>query len=194
MIILGVTGPMAMGKSTVSKMLHQLFHIPIWDADQVVRELLQNDISLISEISKCYPQVMKEGKIDRLTLRSLAFENPDCLTTLETLIHARAFKEAVSFLNHMERTHVPICVLDVPLLFEVGWDKVCTHTLLVQAPLFIQLLRIQHRPDLNQAKIDHILSRFLPMNVKKKLATFTIQTGLSKHHTFKQLKNILQAL
>lgn len=191
MIVLGLTGSIAMGKSTITQMLRQVFHIPVWDADEAVRDLLSTDRELIKEISEKYPEVVVNGIIDRSLLRSYAFEDEECLTTLEHLTHGRAFSKAIDFLAKMQRLGIPFCVLDVPLLFEVGWDRVCTHTVVVHAPVSIQKQRLKRRPDLNEKKIEHILSRQWSEQEKKALATYEIQTGLSKGNTFRQIDHII---
>lgn len=194
MNILGLTGSMAMGKSTVTKMLRLVYHVPVWDADQVVRELLATDIELIQEIRERYPEVMVEGKVNRAALRTKAFEDESCLSTLEHLIHDKAFSLAIQFIDKIQRLGVPICVLDVPLLFEVGWEKICTHTAVIYAPDFIQKQRLSLRPELNEAKIAHILSRQWSLDKKKALATYEIQSGLSKENTLRQVEKIIQKI
>lgn len=181
-----------MGKSTVTKMLRLVYRIPVWDADQAVRDLLASDGQLVQEITNRYPEVIVGGKINRSLLRSKAFEDPECLTTLENLIHHRAFAKGLQFLEKMQRLGVKICGFDVPLLFEVGWDHVCTYTTLVYAPHKIQHQRLQSRPDLNAAKIAHVLGRQWTYEQKKERATYEIQTGLSKWNTFRQLSAIVK--
>jgi dephospho-CoA kinase len=192
MIVLGLTGSMAMGKSSITRMLRLIYHVPVWDADQAVRDLLVLDPDLIQEIANRYPKVMVGGKIDRSLLRSRAFEDEECLTTLEHLIHERAYSQMIQFLEKMRRLSIPWCVVDVPLLFEVNWHSVCTHTAVVYAPSFIQQQRLQRRPDLNESKIEHILRRQWTLAQKRELATYEIQSGLSKGHTFRQLRDIIE--
>jgi dephospho-CoA kinase len=192
MIVLGLTGSMAMGKSTITRMLRLIFRIPVWDADQTVRDLLATDSQLIQEIAKKYPHVMVADKIDRSVLRSLAFEDENCLVVLESLIHERAFSLGVQFLEKMRRLGVPLCVFDVPLLFEVNWDRVCDYTAVVYAPSFIQQQRLKRRPDLTAYKIQHILKRQFSLAQKKALSTYEIRSGLSKGNTFRQLSRIIE--
>jgi dephospho-CoA kinase len=192
MIILGLTGSMAMGKSTVTKVLRLIYHMPVWDADQEVRNLLATDCELIQEIGERYPEVMVEGKVNRSSLRAKAFEDEACLSTLEHLIHKKAFLLAVKFIEKMRRLGVSFCALDVPLLFEVGWNKICTHTAVIYAPPSIQRQRLSLRPDLNEVKIAHILSRQWSLAEKKALATYEIQSGLSKENTIRQVDRIIQ--
>lgn len=183
-----------MGKSTITRVLRTVYHIPVWDADQAVRTLFVEDALLIQEIAALYPEVIVDGKISRIALRARAFDDEECLTTLEHLIHGRAFAQALLFLEKIRRLCIPLCVLDVPLLFEVAWDKVCTHTMVVHAPPFIQIQRLERRPDLDESKIQHILYRQWDLSKKKALATYTIQSGLSKGYTICQVKRILQDL
>lgn len=181
-----------MGKSTIIKALHLVYRIPVWDADQAVRDLLATDLALIQEIGQRYPDVMVDGKVDRTALRAKAFEDETCLSTLEYLIHGKVFDLATQFIDKMRRLRIPFCALDVPLLFEVGWEKLCTHTVVVYAPSFVQRQRLSLRLDLNESKITHILSRQWSLAEKKALATYEIQSGLSKENTIRQVSQIIQ--
>lgn len=194
MIVLGLTGSMAMGKSTITRALRLIYNVPVWDADQAVRDLLVEDLQLIQEIKDLYPEVMVGGKVDRSLLRSKAFRDKHCLTTLENLLHERAFSKMIEFLEKMRRLGVHWCVVDVPLLFEVGWDCLCTHTAVIYSPSFIQQQRLRKRPDLNLENLNHVLNRHWTLPQKKAQATFEIQSGLSKGHTFHQLKTIVKDL
>ena len=194
MIVLGLTGSMAMGKSTIIRALRLIYNVPVWDADQAVRDLLVEDLQLIQEIAVLYPGVMVEGKVDRSLLRSKAFRDEECLTTLEHLIHERAFSKMIEFLEKMRRLGIRWCVVDVPLLFEVGWDSFCTHTAVIYSPSFVQQQRLQKRPGLNLENLNHVLNRHWTLPQKKAQATFEIQSGLSKGHTFRQLKTIVKDL
>lgn len=192
MIVLGLTGSMAMGKSTITRMLRLIYHVPVWDADQVVRDLLETDQDLIQEISKRYPHVMIQGKVDRSLLRLKAFEDQGCLETLENLIHERALSLCLQFLDKMKRLNISVCVLDVPLLFEVDWDRFCTHSVVVHAPSFIQKQRLRDRKYLTDKNINFLLSRQMSLSKKKARATYEILSGLSKGNTFRQLRRIME--
>lgn len=194
MIVLGLTGSMAMGKSTVTRALRLIYNAPVWDADQAVRDLLGEDLQLIQEITDLYPDVIVGRTVDRSLLRSKAFQDEKCLTSLEHLIHERAFSKMIEFLEKMRRLGIHWCVVDVPLLFEVGWDSLCTYTVLIYSPSFIQQQRLQKRPGINLENLNHVLNRHWTLPQKKAKATFEIQSGLSKGHTFRQLKTILEAL
>jgi dephospho-CoA kinase len=192
MVVLGLTGSMGMGKSTVTRMLRLIYHIPVWDADQVVRDLWATDPHLIQEVTKLYPQVIVKGKIDRPLLRALAFSDEACLERLEHLVHGQALSDCKKFLKKMQRMNIPLCVLDVPLLFEQAWEYLCTYTAFVYAPSFIQQQRLQRRPYLAQKNIKFLLKRHKSLSQYKALATYEIQTGLSKGNTFRQLSRIIE--
>ncbi len=192
MIIIGLTGSLAMGKSTVARLLQQNFHFPIWDADGEVRELWQSNQTLITEVSKKFPQVMRNGKIARAELRILAFNNPKVLKHLEALIYPYVKKSCNQFIAKTKRLQVPICVLDVPLLFEVGWDQFCDYTIVVSAPAFLQRQRILNRKGMTLEQMNHVLKLQLPDQEKRKRADYVILSGLSKWYTFIQLKKVIR--
>lgn len=189
MIIVGVTGSMGMGKTTVCQIMHRCFGLPIWDADAHVRDLLANDVDIRQNIARSFPQsVDDQGNIDRVFIRQHVFNCIESLRRLEEIIHPVLAQSRYHFYQHGQKTGAKAMIIDVPLLFEMGIDAECDITCVVHAPVFMQAQRILGRPGMTTDIMEKILSRQWPDAAKKILADWVIQTGLGKNNTYQQLK------
>jgi len=158
----------------------------------VVRDLWQFDAPLIARIAQEFPTVINNGAIDRAKLRALAFTSPEILRHLEDLIYPQTKESCHQFIVQMRRLKLPLCILNVPLLFEVGWDQFCHDTIVVSAPAFLQRQRILSKPDMTIQKMNHVLSCQISDHEKQKYADYIVFSGLSKGYTFKQLNQIIR--
>lgn len=194
MIIIGVTGSMAMGKSLVCRVFKTSFRVPVWDADQTVRRLLVTNQALKNRIQAAFPQVVQDGKVNRLSLREIVFSNPSDLKRLEEIVIPEVLKEMNKFLQKMANFNQPICVVDVPLLFELGWDSFCTYTLTVSAHPFVQRERILKRLKMTEAQMNVVLLCQMSDVEKRRRSDFVVQTGLSKMYVYEQVAHIFRKL
>ena len=137
MIVLGVTGSIAMGKSTVSTMLSHLNN-PIHDADKTVHELMDVNGKAYHKIAKSFPEAIQVNGIDRTKLGQEVFGNPEKLKQLENILHPLVREARDKFIRQQSRYKSRLVILDVPLLYETGGDKDCDKVLVVSAPYFIQ--------------------------------------------------------
>lgn len=193
MIILGLTGSMATGKSTVAKAFKKLWHIPVWDADEQVRILLKSP-SIQEKLKEFFPFCFIEEKLERSLLKKHVFENPQELRVLESLLYPSLMTHVKAFISHHQRQHANLIVLDVPLLLEKGWSHLCDYIMVVTCRPDIQRQRILHRQGMTEKQMDQVLLNQIPQQIKLKLADFGVHTDLSKGHTVLQLKNILKNL
>ena len=126
MIIIGITGSIGMGKTTVSNMLRFL-KIPVFDSDQVVSEILEKNYDIIEKISKIWPDTIsfcrKQKKINKVLLGRKIFRSETERKKLESIIHPLVKKERNSFLEKTKSFY--FVGLDIPLLYETGMDKNC---------------------------------------------------------------------
>ena len=131
MIIIGITGSIGMGKTTVSSMLRFL-GIPIFDSDKEVREILDKNVDVKNEIFKIWPKAMyieqKEKKINKIFLSDKVFKKKRDKEKLERIIHPLVEDLRISFIKQNHDSY--IIGLDVPLLYETGTDKVCNYIFL----------------------------------------------------------------
>ena len=191
MIVLGLTGSIGMGKSTVSKMFRQL-RVPVFDADAAVRRLQGPGGKALAGIEALFPGTTHAGGLHREKLGSHVFGNAEALGKLERLIHPLVGVEQQAFLRRHARHG--LVVLDIPLLFEgEGWKKV-DATVVVSAPARVQRARVLRRPGMTAAKFDAILAKQMPDAEKRALADFVIPTGLGLALTRATVRRLVACL
>jgi len=193
MIVLGVTGSIAMGKSTVSTMLSRMNN-PMHDADKTVHDLMKVNGKAYYEIAKRFPRAIETNSVDRTRLGQEVFGNPEKLKELENILHPLVREARDNFIRQQYRYRSRLAILDVPLLYETGGDKHCHKVLVVSAPYFIQRQRVLARQGMTQTKFHDILKRQLPDYEKRKRADFIVPTGLGKAYTYKALKRLMRSL
>ena len=119
MLVIGITGSIGMGKTTVSKMLEML-KIPVFDSDKKVKEILEKNKKVIKKISKIWPETVltyqRREKVDKLALSNKIFKNNNERRKLEEIIHPLVKKERRLFLKNFKK-HSKVG-LDIPLLYE----------------------------------------------------------------------------
>ena len=191
MRIIGLTGSIATGKSSVSEMFRYL-KIPVHDADSSVHNFLGPHGLAVLDIIAAFGDVGSlDNGIDRQKLGDIIFSDPESKNQLELIIHPLIWQDRNKFFNHMRLQNRKIVVVDIPLLFETGSDMICHNIICVWAPYFLQRQRALHRAGMTQNKLDAILNNQLPQHTKMQLADFCLPTGLGKAYTYKLLKRWL---
>lgn len=193
MIILGLTGGMGMGKSTVARMF-RLCGVPVFDADRTVHALQSKGGEAVAPIAALLRGAVKDGAVDRKALKIEITRNPFFLAQLEKIIHPLVAKKRRFFLEQMHRQRRKICLLDIPLLFESRAHRLCDKVIVVNAPPSLQKQRIAHRRSMNDAEIRKLLARQLPNRERLRRADYIIHTGGSKGVTFQEVKHILNKI
>lgn len=198
MIVLGLTGSIGMGKSTVAAMMKTL-GIPVHDSDIAAHRLLEPKSEARLALAAAfphyeYPQIYekKTYNINRRELGQIVFSDDEARARLEAIIHPLVRKSQTEFLRASALKGIKIAVLDVPLLFETGADARVDYTITVSAPAFLQRARVLARPDMTEEKFHAILARQMPDAEKRARSDFVIQTGLGRAHSLQTLKQILQ--
>ena len=191
MILLGLTGSIGMGKSTVAAMLREA-GVPVFDADAEVRAMQAAGGAALPAIEAAFPGTTGPDGLDRLKLGHAVFGNPDALAKLEAIMHprVRALQEAFMAGNAAE----PIVALDVPLLFEKGGWKGVHATMVVSAPAEQQRARVLARPGMTAEKFEAILRQQLPDAEKRARADFVIDTGVPLEETRAAVHRIVDCL
>lgn len=186
MHVLGLTGSIAMGKSTAARMLRRL-GLPVHDADGCVHKLFAVGGRAVGPISRAFPGVVEHGAVNRSLLGARVFGKPDDLQKLESIVHPLVRDERDRFIAMHRRRRTRIVVLDVPLLFEGGGEKICDSVMVVSAPKFLQRRRALARSGMTSGKLDSILARQMPDSAKRRRADIVIATGLGFADTFRRI-------
>ena len=172
MIIIGLTGSIAMGKSEVAKIFHAQ-DIPVFDADQEVHALY-NSAEGTALLRPHVPEAIVDNKVDRQLLSKIVLQNPLQLEKLETIVHAEIAHKRTLFAAQAEKAGHGIIVFDIPLLFEKSGEKQVDVTIVVSAPAELQRQRALTRPGMTTEKLELILKRQMPDAEKRRLANYVI--------------------
>ena len=191
MIVLGLTGSIGMGKSTVAAMFADA-GVPTFDADAVVRRLQGPGGRLVPEIESRFPGTTRDGQVDREALSSAVLGHRDELAALEAIVHPAVHHERTRFI--VENGDAPALLFDIPLLFETGGDVAFDKVIVVSAPDDVQRRRVLGRPGMTREKFEQILERQLPDAEKRKRADFVIDTSGDLAATRAQVDAILTCL
>ncbi len=191
MIIIGLTGSIASGKSTISNAMAR-YHIPVFDSDKAVHDLMGANGKAVSAILSDFPDTgtLATG-IDRKKLGSHVFGDADALKQLEAILHPKVSMQREGFLKQAQLQRRKAVLLDVPLLFETGTDLLCDVTIMAWAPLWLIKARAMRRPGMTQEKLTHILAQQMPQHQKARLADERIVTGLGHGVMMQQILRLL---
>ncbi|MEP3474697.1 MAG: dephospho-CoA kinase [Hyphomicrobiales bacterium] len=191
MLIIGLTGSIAMGKSTVAKMLLDN-GIPMISADQIVHDLYEDEAVPILE--KAFPGSTENNQVNREKLLSLLLKEEDGFKKLETLIHPLVRQKEWEFIKENKEKNSDLVAIEIPLLFETGAEKLMDVVLLASAPAEVQKQRVMARPGMTTEKFKTLLAKQMPDAEKRKKADFIVDTSCSLSETENQLKEIIVSL
>ena len=193
MIVLGLTGSIAMGKSTAAAMFRRL-GVPVYDADRAVHRLMDHGGLALPIVEAAFPGVVERGAVDRRALGARVFGDAEALGGLERILHPLVARERRKFLGRARRRRQPLVVLDIPLLFETGGERLCDLVAVVSAPPSVQLARLRRRPGMTPERIAAILRRQMPDAEKRRRADFVIPTGRGKDATYAAIRRLVSEL
>jgi len=170
--VLGLTGSIGMGKSMTAQMFADQ-GVPTWDADAVVRKLYAKGGIGVALIAQHYPDMIEDGAVSRSRLRELIITNPNVLDQIQTFVHPLVAADRAAFLTD---STAKVVLLDIPLLFEMGTDKLCDAIAVVSVPADIQKCRVLDRGKMTEVDFNLILARQLPDAQKRSKARWVIST------------------
>jgi dephospho-CoA kinase len=192
MRVVGLTGGIGMGKSTIVKLFRQA-RIPVFDSDAAVHRLQAKGGAALPAIAAAFPGTVTfdgqdGGTLDRAALRAAVLTDPARLRVLEALIHPMVRAAQRRFLARARASGAAIAVMDIPLLFETGADRLMDEVIVVSAPRATQLARVRRRRRMQDAEITRIIALQMPDAEKRRRADMVIRTGLSRHHALRQFR------
>ena len=189
MIVLGLTGSIAMGKSTVAAMFAQ-FGAPVFDADTAVRDFYAGDGA--RAIGEIFPGALVEGRVARERLSQLVIHDMSALKRLENLVHPAVAAARSRFVKQAASEGRRLIVVDVPLLLETGGQAAVDVIVVVSASASAQRARALARNGMSAEKLDSILSRQMSDFEKRQRSHFVIDTNGSRDETRAQVRQFLR--
>ncbi|WP_044044348.1 dephospho-CoA kinase [Octadecabacter antarcticus] len=170
--VLGLTGSIGMGKSTTAQMFANQ-GVPVWDADEVVRELYGAGGKAATLIARFYPDAVEDGAVSRRKLRDLIATDTKTLDHIQILVHPLVAADRAAFLVG---TTAKVILLDIPLLFETATDGLCDAIAVVSVPADVQKRRVLARGEMTEADFDLIHARQMSDAQKRSKARWVIPT------------------
>ena len=189
MIILGITGLIASGKSFVAD-IFAAQNIAVFNADLIVHELYK-DQDVVKAIYEIAPHSFKNSQLVRSELSNLAFKDVKILEKLERLIHPLVREKLMEFLQKQEHNKTAITLLDIPLLFAGGLNEICDYVIYCKSSYQVIEARYLARTNSTKEKLLAILARQNKF-IKEDLANFIINTKQQKSALECEVKEIIK--
>lgn len=191
MIVIGLTGSIGMGKSTVAAMFRAR-GVPVFDADAEVHRLYAGEA--VNAIEAAFPGTTGPDGVDRAKLTKALAGDPARFATLEGIVHPLVHAAEARFLHDANRAGAAAAVLEIPLLLETGRDAHVDAVVVVSAPAETQRARVLERAGMTEQKLETILARQSPDAEKRRRADFIVDTGGTHADTETQVDAILNSL
>jgi dephospho-CoA kinase len=196
MILVGLTGGVATGKSTVAKMFKQCGAVVI-DADELAREVVKPGKPAWREIVALFGKTVlnQDRSLNRQVLGNIVFRNPNKRRQLEQIIHPRVAREQARLTRQAARTDpAAVVIYDVPLLFEAGIDKRVDKAIVVTVDRKTQISRLKKRNGLSQAEAIRRINSQMPLAKKIQRADHVLDGTLPRSSLRQKVGNLLQEL
>lgn len=192
-ILFGLTGGIATGKTTVAKLLRDL-GVAVICADSWAHVITEKGKPVAKKIIRTFGKeiVLENGEIDRAKLGNIVFVKTKARKILESLVHPEVKKQMLAEAKGFKKAGHTVIVLDVPLLFETGWDSICDQVICVYATQTQQIERMRSRNGIPAHQARLRLKAQMPMQEKCKRADIVLKNTKDVAHLKKQIQNLLQ--
>lgn len=195
MVIIGLTGGIASGKSTVSAELRKM-GVPVFDADAEARSAVNKGSEGLALVAQAFGSgyLTADGELDRAKVSELVFHDKQALKTLENIIHKIVWQRAESFLQDCRETKQQAAVLDVPLLIETGWHKQVDCVWLVAVSRRQQIERAMLRSGMTEEEVTARIEAQMSLAEKKQYADVVLDNSGSLEQTLAAVHKELDKL
>lgn len=191
MIVLGLTGSIGMGKTTIGGMFVNR-GVPLISADEIVHNIYAGRAAPLIEAA--FPGSVIEGVVDRDVLSRFVLGNDNAMKRLEAIVHPLVHEEREKFVESARQDGARLVILDIPLLFETGGDASVDRILVVTCDEAVQRERVLARPGMTEEKFEAIKSRQTPDAEKRRRADYIIDTSGTFADSEAQVDKVLAEL
>ena len=189
MKIIGITGGIGSGKSTVVKMFKDLA-IPVYVADARAKELMQDSKELKADIIQLLGKnAYINGKLNRKFIASEVFTDQEKLNALNAIVHPAVHKDFRKWIKEQDETVVSYCIYEAAILFESGRQHICDSVILVTAPQSVRIDRVVRRDNVSRDQVLERMSHQWSEEEKKQLADIVIE-NINLHNTKRQVQEV----
>jgi dephospho-CoA kinase len=194
-MVIGLTGGIASGKSTVAGMFAQLGAVII-DADKIARDVVDPGQEGLHSIVQHFGEEVldQEGRLDRKKMGELVFSNEEARKTLNSLLHPLIRSRMEQEKQKALLLHPPLIILDIPLLYESNWQKRMEKVIVVYVPELLQVQRLMNRNHLTLEEATQRIKAQMPIEEKKQRADFLIDNSGTTEKTKEQVALLFRRL
>ena len=195
MLVVGLTGGIASGKSTVSNMFRDA-GIAVICSDDLAHEVVKPGSPALEDIRETFGEdfIDDNGNLDRAAMAELVFRDEHRRRVLESIIHPRIEEERARIIEELARQGRDIVVVDVPLLYESGLERLFNKIIVVYVPPRIQMERLTARDRMSLEEARSRLDSQMPIEDKKGRADWVIDNTGSQEQTREQVLTIIEEL
>ena len=195
MKIIGLTGGIASGKSTVATELRKQ-NVPVFDADEVSRNAVAKGSKGLALVAEAFGEeyLTSDGEMDRAKISQLVFSDKEALKTLEGILHKIVWDEAEAFLAEAREQKAKLVVLDVPLLIETKWHERVDLVWLVAVSKEQQIKRAMIRSGMTEEEVKARIAAQMSLEDKKKFADVVLDNSGALEETLEQVHKELGKL
>ena len=188
MKIIGLTGGIASGKSTVATELRKQ-NVPVFDADEVSRNAVAKGSKGLALVAEAFgaEYLTADGEMDRAKISQLVFSDKEALKTLEGILHKIVWDEAEAFLAEAREQKAKLAVLDVPLLIETKWHERVDLVWLVAVSKEQQIKRAMIRSGMTEEEVKARIAAQMSLEDKKKFADVVLDNSGALEETLEQV-------
>ena len=193
MLIVGLTGSIATGKSAAAAMLRRL-NFQVHDSDKAAHQLMGPGGRAIDDIISLFGSevVNMASGVNRILLGNIVFADPAKRVLLEQILHPLIREQKERFIQHNRLQRSKAVFLDVPLLFETGGDRDCDRVITVWCPAFLQTARALRRRGMTEEKLLSVVNAQWPQSKKRQISDLALPSSLGQAETFRRLKRWLR--
>lgn len=193
MSVVGLTGGIGSGKSTVARQLAAR-GATIVDADRIAKAVVAPGTEALAEIAARFPTVVVDGALDRRALGRIVFEDADARAALNAIVHPRVAARTAEEIAAALEAGAPLIVYDVPLLYENGLEDRVAEVIVVSVSPATQRARIRARDDLTEEEIEDRIAAQLPLEEKVRRADHVIDNDGTLEQTEQQVDALYRRL
>lgn len=188
--VIGLTGSIAVGKSTVTQYL--LTHgYCVVDADKISHQALNKGTSCYEKVIEIFDCLNEDGTINRQTLGRIVFYDKDKKRDLENIIHPYVIE---TMKKRIDEYQGELIFLDIPLLFESHLELMCDKIVVVYVDEQTQMKRLMNRNHISQDEAMNLIKQQIPIEQKKKMADYLIDNRLNYEELYQNIEKVLEVL